>query len=168
MDKQRASVRQGGAKAPAETSDSARIDAALSQFESCLESPVIPGELPSWAAAVEQTYRGLGGPLRREIEDTHRDQLAQITSEETDLLAQVQQLREEDAQLGEVYQAFGNDIRAFRKQAERVEPHEGKLAERLTRVVNDGLALVIRIRKQQRAIRTWLLEAFNRDTGVGG
>jgi hypothetical protein len=33
-------------------------------------------------------------------------------------------------------------------------------------VINGGLSFVIRVRTQQQAIATWLIEAFHRDTGV--
>jgi hypothetical protein len=34
-------------------------------------------------------------------------------------------------------------------------------------LVDQGLALVLRIRKQEAAARTWYVEAFQRDRGVG-
>jgi len=146
--------------------ESAGIDAALSQLEGCLESPVVPGELPSWASAVEEAYKDVRDPLRHELEHTHPDHFDQISSENSDLLHQVEQMHEEDALIREHYGKLADKIEQFRKRVEPAEPHESKLDECLSAVVDEGLQFVIRVRSQQQAVSTWLLESFQRDTGV--
>jgi hypothetical protein len=42
---------------------------------------------------------------------------------------------------------------------------EAGLKEELDRFVTESLALVVRIRKQELAVRTWVVEAFTRDRG---
>jgi len=142
------------------------LAAALSQLETRLETPVIPGELPSWANAVEKACESVGDHLRHEIEDMHPAHYAQITREGSDLLRQVEQMREEDSQLCKLYETLGHKIHRFRTQSEQAEPHECKLNEFLAEVVDEGLAFVIRVRRQELAVSTWLMEAFQRDSGV--
>lgn len=109
------------------------IDDALSRFESCLESTVVPGEFPSWASALTRACEELGEPLRREIEESHGRQLAQIRREDADLLRRVEQLRDADSQLLEGYGTLREQVEQFLERAERDEPHESKLALPLTK-----------------------------------
>jgi hypothetical protein len=51
--------------------------------------------------------------------------------------------------------------------AAKVEPDELTLAKARDHLVERGLSLVLRIRKQEAAVKTWYLEAFQRDRGVG-
>jgi hypothetical protein len=132
-----------------------------------LETPVVPGELVAWADAVQQAYRQLGLDLRLEIDENHPGDFAQIGSEDSDLLRRVEQLLEEDDHLLACSQLFSTRLQRLCGASERAEPHEGKLDELVAEIVAEGLALVIRIRKQQQALKTWLMESFQRDTGIG-
>jgi benzoyl-CoA reductase/2-hydroxyglutaryl-CoA dehydratase subunit BcrC/BadD/HgdB len=149
-----------------ESDESHEIDSLLFHLELCLETPVVPGELPSWSAATRQAAEALAEALQNEIHENHPDDFAEISNQDPDLLRQVEQLRAEDTKLLQQYEEFAGKISRFRERAERAEPHESKLDEQLSEIVEEGLALVIRIRTQQQAISTWLMESFQRDTGV--
>ncbi|MEZ6097691.1 MAG: hypothetical protein R3E01_01845 [Pirellulaceae bacterium] len=149
-----------------ETDSGPQFGDALLKFEKCLEAPVVPGELPSWTSAVGHAFKNFAEPLHREIEEIHKDHFAEISEEAPDLLRRVEQMREEDSKLLVLYEELSNKLRKLREGAERVEPHESKLEKARDVLVDEGLQFVIRARKQQQAISTWLLEAFYRDRGV--
>jgi hypothetical protein len=67
--------------------------------------------------------------------------------------------------LAEAEQRF-KMVSQLSKRSERLEPDEGHARRALETIVDGGLKLVIRIRKQEVAISTWLMEAFDRDRGV--
>jgi len=71
---------------------------ALAEFERCLETPVVPGELPNWANAARAACESVGRLLREKVDE--------------------------------------------------------------------ALGFVIQARKQQTALKTWYVEAFQRDRGV--
>lgn len=144
------------------------LSTALVQLESSLESPVVPGELRSWSSAVNKTLNATREPLWRELNHTHPEHYAKISRDDPDLLRRVEQMKEEDANIREAYGAYASKIGQFHQQAEQVGAHESKLDSALSEVVDAGLQLVIRIRKQRQAISTWLQEAYHRDTGVAG
>lgn len=151
----------------AESDDPHGLADRLSQLELCLESPVVPGELVSWAAAIHHSCEEAGQALRQEIDANHQREFAQISREDPELLHQVEQLRAADVKLLEKFELFERQICRFRERADAAEAHESKLDEQVDAIVNDGIRLVIEIRKQQQAISTWLLEAYHRDTGIG-
>jgi hypothetical protein len=140
---------------------------ALAQLESCLESPVVPGELLSWLDAIQTSCESLRGPLRQVIDGSHPGDFKEIGREEPDLLRQVELMKQEDEELIKQYRAFREKLPTFRERAEKVEPHESKLNGRVSALAEEGLTLVINIRKQQEAISTWLSESVQRDTGFG-
>jgi hypothetical protein len=139
---------------------------ALAQLEMCLETPVMCGELPSWCEAVEAAHREVREPLWQELDSAHPIQFAHIGNENGDLLRRVEQLSEEDAFLRQLYTDFADALQRFCKRSEIVEPQEDRMDKSLAVVINGGLSFVIRVRTQQQAIATWLIEAFHRDTGV--
>jgi hypothetical protein len=138
---------------------------SLARLEAGLETPVVSGEMVSWAAAVAKSLKELGEILRQEVNVKHPAVCAQIGREDPELLRQVDQLRGEDAQLLDSYAQFADQLSRFRDRAERAEPNEAKLDPQVAEIVASGLELVISIRKQEQALKTWLLEAFHRDTG---
>jgi hypothetical protein len=147
--------------------DSGSLKEALEQLESCLETPVVPGELPEWAAALSQACGPAKNALRREIQEIHTDQYSKLATKDNDLLQRVAQMREEDVALQEQFEQFEGMVGRMCERAEVAEPHERKADEGLRTLVDKGLELVIRIRKQERALATWYAEAFQRDTGTG-
>jgi hypothetical protein len=137
----------------------------LARLEAGLETPVVSGEMVSWGAAIQRSLDNLGEILRHEVNVRHPAVCSQIGREDPELLRQVDQLRGEDSRLLDLYTQFAGQLSRFRDRAERAEPNEAKLDPQVAEIVADGLELVISIRKQEQALKTWLLEAFDRDTG---
>ncbi len=140
---------------------------ALAELEACLESVVVPGDLLSWATALQQACETGGNALRRAITGSHADQLSKIKSEDLNLAQRVVQLKEEDAEILKLYDQLAGKVQRLQERADLAGSREDKLDETVQSLIDEGLALVIRVRKQESAINTWFAEAFQRDTGVG-
>ena len=82
-------------------------------------------------------------------------------------LQHVAQLQAEDVEILKSYDEFEARVRRLQERAGVAGAREDKFDEEIRSIVDEGLALVIRVRKQERALSTWLAEAFHRDTGVG-
>jgi len=143
-----------------------QLTTVLAELETCLEQPIVPGELSPWANAVSSAYVDAEGPLQEAFETTHPALFDQIRREDEDLYRQVEQMKEEDAKLRTEYATLSRDARRLRVRSDQEDSDESVLSSEVEQSIEKGLAFVIRIRKQQSAINTWLLEAFQRDTGV--
>jgi len=142
------------------------LDDSLARLEACLETPVVSGELEAWAAAIDEALEPVRSALQQVIQQSHPDQFQTIRKENQDLMHQVERLREEDTQLLAAYDEFANHVSQFREGAEEVESHESKLDPAEEVLVKAGIGFIVRVRKQQQALKTWLIEALERDTGI--
>ena len=145
----------------------ATLRPALDRLEACLETPFVPGELEVWFDAVASALAELGPILRRQISRQHRVQFRQIVREAPALHRSVEQLERQDGDVVETYE--GLTSRAARLAAETVaaEPDEALVVQEAARFADEGLWFVVRVRKQETAIRTWFGEALNRETPAG-
>jgi hypothetical protein len=138
----------------------------LGQIEMCLESVVIPGELESWASALCEACAAEGPLLKRELE-SHRRQLAKVTAADANFAQRALQLQQEDAAILQAFDEFERKAGRLHERACLAGSHEDKFEEGLKDIIDDGLALVIRVRKQERALTTWCSESMQRENGVG-
>lgn len=139
---------------------------ALVRFETCLETPVVPGELPQWCQTAKDACGELGDCLRREINQIHPEMFRQIQSEDPGLAARVAALRDDDIELVSQMGHVETIIARLSAAANAVEPHESRVDEQVQSVVDSGLQLVLAARKQETAITTWYMEALERDRGT--
>jgi hypothetical protein len=139
----------------------------LARLESCLATPVVPGELVTWFSAVEETFADLKPLLRRQTGERHRAQYEQIVRDDPALQRSVEHLKEEDDVLIEILERLESEASGFVAKATEIEPDESLMRQEWERFVDEGLWFVIRVRKQDTAIRTWLGEAMNRERGAG-
>jgi uncharacterized membrane protein YccC len=140
-------------------------ESPLKALEAALESPLVPGELDTWLETVEQAFQQAEGELRERLSNEHRRQLKQVQKQDAELSTRVEELGETDQELLDRLEHLGRHLRALRErgdgdgETQRVD----RSAERLS---EEGLKFVIDVRKQEAAINTWFLEAFQRDRGV--
>jgi hypothetical protein len=139
---------------------------SLAKLETCLETPRVAGELPSWAAAVQEGFADVGSMLSRQLDSLHAEEYAEIVEEDSGLFARVEQLKKEDCGITEQFADLCRRAERLAEIAWRVEPDEGQVREDVSRLVELGLSFVIRVRTQETAITTWLVEAFDRDRGT--
>ena len=150
----------------AANSNSRDLLTALARFETCLETPVIPGELPDWLASAQAHCHHLGDILRRQVSEKHSELLRQIVRQDAELARRVEKLKENDEALLAQQQDCCSMLDQLHVKADQVEPHEAKLHEQLEQVIERSIAFVIEVRKQETALTTWYMEAFDRDRGT--
>ena len=139
----------------------------LAELETCLGTPLVPGELVTWFDTVATALADLQPILRRQTTERHRLQFDQIMREDPALQRSVEHLRADDEALMDLLQSLQSQAVGFAAKAAAIEPDEALMGQEWTRFVDEGLWFVIRVRKQDTAIHTWLGEALNRERGTG-
>jgi len=138
--------------------------AALTELERSLESPLVPGELDDWLTSVLKAFDDLQPVLAAQL-GKHKEVYQEIGEEDQELLSRVDQLADTDAKLAAQVEQLRKKFAAMESQAEEIEPRENRIHDALQNLSDEGLVLVIELRKQEAAIDTWLMEAFQRDRG---
>jgi hypothetical protein len=139
--------------------------ASLANLEADVETPCVPGELEGWISDIDDALQRLRPLLERQIGVIHPRQFADIGAEDEELLRRVELMRLEDASIEVEARRLGEQIRILKTAATNIEPDEAKLRVAFDTFVEAGIAWIIRVRTQEQAIRTWFMEAFNRDRG---
>lgn len=141
------------------------LERALDALEACAATPFVPGEMVGWLSATEEAFERLRPLVSRQIAETHRAQYAEISREDPELLRQVEILQEEDQEIEACVARVGERLDVLRPLVGRVEPDEKRVETVMSEFAQHILDLVQRCRKQEVALRTWFVEAFNRDRG---
>jgi len=145
---------------------------ALEELEQCLEMPFVPGELRNWLSQTEAALEQLTPELQVQTEHVHREEFAAIAEEDPELLRHVEEMRDEDQVILERRNQIADRLSEFQAFVERSNSDEDEnsaetaLKDDLEQFVAEALEWVIRIRKQEVAVRTWLVEAYTRDRGT--
>jgi chromosome segregation ATPase len=147
--------------------DQREVHDALEVFETSLNTPVVSGELEDWTVALKSSWDRVQPAIQRQLDGPHRSQIKEIGKQDPELLPRVEQLKQEDEQIAQQLRNLSARIEKLSVYAPRIEPNEGKVQDDLTNLIEEGMALVNRVRKQEVGIQTWFMEAFNRDLGTG-
>ena len=142
------------------------LKTALERFETCLETPVVAGELIAWFDEAQTAWADAAAQIHQHATEIHSRQYKQIAKEDPELLPLVEKLRAEDEAIDEDRDEFDRVLRRCAEQAPKFEPDEERIAGHTKALVDEGIALVNRVRKQEVAVQTWFVEAFTRDRGV--
>ena len=141
-----------------------QFEEGLSALEQYLETPLVPGELEEWLQMVRNSFAQFTPILQEQIQQVHQANYDEIAEEDPELLRQVTTMQEED----EAIAAKRAEIDEWLKSLEtrfQGGASETDLKEDLNQFVTKSLMFVIRVRKQEVTVRTWLMEAFLRDRG---
>jgi hypothetical protein len=138
---------------------------ALAELEADIETPCVPGELEGWIGAANDAFQRVQPLLDRQIHTVHPQQFSEISEEDEELLRRVEQMRQEDAGIAEAAGELREQIQKLETAAANIEPDEARFRTAFDDFVQAGLKWIIRVRTQEQAIRTWLMEAFTRDRG---
>jgi hypothetical protein len=141
------------------------LELELREFETCLETPFVPGELERWMDAVHSSWTRLSPALRDRFEREQPEMFEQIADDDPEMHDRVRELRLHNATVLELRSDLEARIPRLSERAQRVEPDEKRLDDELNGLVEDGLRFVIEARKQEVALRTWMLEAYERERG---
>jgi len=140
------------------------LSRALEALEACAGTPFIPGEMVGWLAAVEQAYQQLQ-PLLQQQHGVHATEFAEMSRQDPEMLRHVENLEQEDQSIAVEFGSLKDRLELLRPLVCRVEPDEKRVEVVMSEFAQSAVTLVTRIRKQEVAVRTWLVEAFTRDRG---
>ena len=145
---------------------SAELNDTLAKLETALLTPVVSGELESWARTAEGATNSLGRCLPEYLKSVLHRQYAEIARTDPELLSRVQQLIEQDRLVMIELDALRLRVAEMVKQAKEVSKDEVRLAAERSKVEQDGIALILKVKRQRAAADTWLAEAAYRDHGL--
>ena len=141
---------------------------ALQAFEKTLATPVVEGEMAEWGRAMQQAWEEAAKCIRASVDVAHRKQMKEIAEADPEMYKRVEQIDAEDREIRRLLDNQASDIPRVIRNLPIAERDPAALVnEELESLVNDGLAFVSRVRKQEVVVQTWLLEAFNRERGDG-
>ena len=143
------------------------LKTALSAFETSLATPVVSGELTEWLDTVKQSWAEVLAKSHYQTKHEHPRQFEQISKQDPELLPRVEQLQAEDDAIEHDGETLSQIVSRTTAHAPKLEPDEEKAQHHTKRLVDEGMAFIVRMRKQEVAIQTWFVEAFNRDRGAG-
>jgi hypothetical protein len=139
----------------------------LERLETALDTPAVPGELINWAMMIRKSFAGACGAIVSQIQSVHPEQIEEIESQDPELLARTKQLREDDQSNQQWCHRLSQAFADFETKAQRAGADEKQAMDQQQALLEDALKFVTHVRKQETAIRSWLQEAFERDTGQG-
>ncbi len=138
----------------------------LAAWERALETPIVPGELVGWLAAIQEGTVAIGPLLKDRIQQEHPRLFDEIESQDMELACRIERHREEDTAILHDFTRIEHHLAELTSLAANIEPREDRLLKHVGEFGQKGIALILRVRKQEVAIENWLIEAFFRDRGV--
>jgi hypothetical protein len=147
-------------------SEERELKTALAAFETSLATPVISGELESWIEAVRKSWAEASAKVRYCLTQLHPRQYEQMGKEDPELLPRIERLQAEDRAIETEVERLSEVVSRAARRAPKLEPDEEKALGHIKKLVDEGMAFVARLRKQEVALRTWYIEAFTRDRGA--
>jgi hypothetical protein len=142
------------------------LKAALTAFETSLLAPTVSGALPAWLDEVQKSWEEASAQIHFHIKHLHPRQFDEISKQDPELLPRIEQLQAEDEVIEQQRTELSQEISRIGQHAPKLEPDEEKAQKYTKTIVDSGTAFLIRVRKQELAVQTWYVEAFNRDGGA--
>lgn len=142
------------------------LKAALTTFETSLLSPTVSGELTTWLEEVQKSWDEASTQIHYHIKHLHPRQYDEISKQDPELLPRIDQLRAEDEAIEQQRAQLAQSIGRVGQHVPKMEPDEEKAQKYTKAMIDNGTAFLIQVRKQEAAVQTWYVEAFNRDCGA--
>jgi hypothetical protein len=146
-------------------SAAAELNDALTKLETALLAPTVSGELESWARTVQEGARAVAQRLPSYLHSVLHPKYAEIAKSDNELLSFVQKMIDEDKNLVLEQDRFAQRVEAFVKQATQAKKDEAQASSERSKLEQEGIDLILRIKRQRAAADTWLAEAAYRDRG---
>jgi hypothetical protein len=143
------------------------LRSTLTTFETSVTTPVVSGELSDWIEKARKTWVDCSRRVREHSRELHPRQYEQIAEADAALYRQVELLRAEDEEIERARDKLDHTISRMNEWLPKVEPDEAKAQPHVQNLMEQGIAFVSRVRKQEVAVQTWFAEAFNRERGGG-
>jgi uncharacterized protein (DUF3084 family) len=142
------------------------LKTALTKFETSLLSPTVSGELATWLEEVQKSWEEASAQIHYHVKHLHPRQFDEISKQDPELLPRIEQLQAEDAAIEQQRAQLSQSIGRVGQHAPKLEPDEEKAQKYTKTIVDHGTAFLTQVRKQEVAVQTWYVEAFNRDRGA--
>jgi hypothetical protein len=153
---------------PDATENGIRLRNALQSLEKALATPAIEGELAEWGRAVQDAWSEAAACIRASVDVAHRKQMKDIAETDPEMFKRIEEIGTEDNEIRRLLHKLDNDVpRVIRALPIAEKDPAARVNEEQEKLVNEGLAFVSRVRKQDVVVQTWLVEAFNRERGTG-
>lgn len=141
------------------------FDEAIQEFESQFATPVVPGELISWVAQAQQCAAELQSAFEVRNRSSYSRQLEEIGRQDPELLPRVQQLQAAGDELLARFDKLERVLAALSTPTDKLQDRESQMQAAIEKATESGLHLAIAVRKHDKEIATWFVEAFQRDRG---
>ena len=138
----------------------------LTTFETSLLTPTVSGELATWLEEVQKTWEEASTQIHFHVKHLHPRQYDEIAKQDPELLPRIEQLQAEDEAIEQQRAQLSQSIGRVGQHAPKLEPDEEKAQKYTKAIVDGGTAFLTQVRKQELAVQTWYVEAFNRDGGA--
>ena len=90
----------------------------------------------------------------------------EIAKQDPELRPRIDQLRAEDEAIEQRREQLAQSIGRGGQHVPKMEPDEEKAQKYTKAIIDGGTTFLIQVRKQEVAVQTWFVEAFNRDGGA--
>src|SRR5262245_37364276 len=121
----------------------AELNEWLARLETSLLTPVVSGELESWARTVQEAAEGLSRRLPTYLKSVLHPQYADIARSDPELLPRVEQLIAEDQNVVLEQDAFRKRAGEFAARASQIKKDEAQVTSERTTLEQEGIALVL-------------------------
>ncbi|MEX0612767.1 MAG: hypothetical protein WD738_15065 [Pirellulales bacterium] len=148
------------------TTTESDLKTALTGLETSLSTPIVSGELAAWMGEVQKAWQEASAQIHYSVKHLHQRQYDQMAKEDLELLPRIELLKVEDEAIEQQREHISQMVARDAQHVPKLEPDEGKAQKHVQSLIDEGLAFITRVRKQEVAVQTWLLEAFNRDRGA--
>src|SRR5262245_54691418 len=102
---------------------------ALTAFETCLETPLVPGEFERWLADARGALDTIDKLLPAHVLKNHRSQLKEIAEEDKEMFARISTLAKDDEKSLEQLAWFKEWGARLAERTSQTEPDEKKLED---------------------------------------
>jgi beta-galactosidase/beta-glucuronidase len=144
-----------------------KLTVLLERLERQLQLPRISGELVSWTEGVKDILSHIGEHLQYTLQQDHPKTYGAILKNNTELASKVEQMKSEDAEVHKAYEHLVEEVNDLMGKMGDDVRDEALFEPKRLRLVETGLAFVLRTRKQRVAVSTWMTESLRRETGTG-
>ena len=147
--------------------EEAVLQESMGRLEAAFLAPVVSGELNSWVENMRHALDEFGPAWVAYVKNVLHPQYAEIAKTDSDLLDRVGKLIQADKELLNEFYSFQERVRELSRRAQQVDKKEYKTVDQREDLEKAGIALTVKIKKQQAAAAVWLNEATYRERGTG-
>jgi hypothetical protein len=153
-------------QSPTPSNPERELKSSLDAFEEALLTPVISGELPTWAGNVKSTWSEASARIQYHLNQLHPRQYEEIAAQDPELLPRIDLLKQEDCAIEQRRNELNEAVLRVTAHIPELEPDEAKAARFTQELIDSSIQFIANVRKQSLAVQTWFSEAFTRDRGA--